>query len=86
MRFRLTRHAEEEMVRRGIPPALLDAVLERPEQVVAAYGEKKAYQSKLDFGGGKMFLLRVIVDERQDPATVITVYRTSKVKKYWSQP
>jgi hypothetical protein len=30
-----------------------------------------------------MFLLRAIVDYRVDPAVVITVYRTSKIDKYW---
>jgi len=44
---------------------------------------RKVYQSKFDFGGGRMFLLRAIVDDRADPAVVITVYRTSKIDKYW---
>jgi len=44
---------------------------------------KKAYQSQLDFGGGRVFLLRVIVDDTIDPAVVVTVYRTKKIAKYW---
>jgi hypothetical protein len=47
---------------------------------------RKAYQSQLDFGGGKIFLLRAIVDEATDPAIVITVYRTRKIGKYWRAP
>jgi hypothetical protein len=50
---------------------------------LAERGGKKAYQSQLDFGGGKIFLLRAIVDETVDPAMVVTVYRTSKISKYW---
>ena len=83
MRFRLSTHAEQELRRRSIPRRLLDAVLDRPQQVVAAFKGRKAYQSKLDFGGGRIFLLRAIVDDRLDPALVITVYRTNKIDKYW---
>jgi hypothetical protein len=32
MDFRLSRHAEWEMARRGIPLALVQAVMEHPEQ------------------------------------------------------
>jgi len=46
-------------------------------------GEKKAYQSQVDFGQGKVFLLRAIVNDSVDPAVVITAYRTSKISKYW---
>jgi hypothetical protein len=52
MNFRLSRHAEEELIHRAIPRHLLDAVLREPQQVVPASGGRKAYQSKLDFGGG----------------------------------
>jgi len=44
---------------------------------------KKVYQSKVDFGEGKIFLIRAVVDDTIIPATVVTVYRTSKIAKYW---
>jgi hypothetical protein len=81
--FKLSRHVKEEMERRSIPLSLLESVLGNPQQVLPERGGKKAYQSQLDFGGGKIFLLRVIVDETVDPAIVVTVYRTSKISKYW---
>ncbi len=65
------------------------------EQVVPAKRGKKAYQSQLSFSDGRMFLVRGIVDDRmsdsatadREPATVITVYRSTKVRKYWrSEP
>jgi len=40
MIYRLSNHAREEMDRRGIPAGLLDSVMERPGQVVPAYGGK----------------------------------------------
>lgn len=82
MRFRLSDHAKQELVRRGIPVEALESVLQRPEQVVSEPGGRKAHQSRVDFRG-TMFLVRAIVDDRPDPAVVITVYRTSKIGKYW---
>ena len=55
------------MERRSIPLTMLESVLENPQQVLPERGGKKAYQSQLDFGGGKIFLLRAIVDETVDP-------------------
>lgn len=83
MNFKLSRHVKEEMERRAIPSPLLESVLQHPQQVVPERRGKKAYQSQLDFGGGKLFLLRAIVDETVDPAIVVTIYRTSKISKYW---
>jgi hypothetical protein len=61
---------------------LADSVLEHPQQVVEEMEGLKAYQSKVDFGTGRMYLLRTIVDEGIDPAAVVTVHRTSKIAKY----
>ena len=83
MTYRLSNHAREEMDRRGIPADLLDSVMERPGQVVPAYGGKSAYQSQMRFDDGKMYLLRAIVDETGSPVKVVTVYRTSRTGKYW---
>ncbi len=83
MTFRYSRHAEEEMVRRGIPRALADGVLRRPQQIVPERGSRKAYQSKVTFDDGQCFLLRLIIDDAIDPAVVVTAYRTSRIEKYW---
>ena len=83
MKFKISQHASDEMLRRAIPSSLLDSVLYKTQQVVSEYGGKKAYQSMVDFGEGKIFLLRAIVDDTVEPAKVITVYRTSKISKYW---
>jgi hypothetical protein len=74
------------MTRRGIPLALVQAVMEQPEQrVVDESGTGRwIYQSRLRFEDGKMCLLRVVVDEEEQQPLVITAYRTSKVEKYWS--
>ena len=42
------------------------------------------YQSRIVWGEpSKGYLLRVVVDVDRDPPEVVTVYRTSKVEKYW---
>jgi hypothetical protein len=85
VRYTLSRHAQQEIERRRIPLGLLEAVLEKPDQVILERGVAKAFQSKCDIGG-KMFLLRVMVDDSLDPAVVVTAYRTTKIEKYWGKP
>ncbi len=82
MNFRFSKHAENELVLRRIPRGFVEAVLLQPQQIVPERPPKKAYQSKVDFGG-KTFLLRVIVDDTIEPAIVVTLYRTKKINKYW---
>ena len=83
--FRYSRHAEEELLRRGISREIADTVLRNPEQIVAERVPRRAYQSRVDFGGGRFFLVRLIVDDTANPAVVVTAYRTSKIDKYWRQ-
>jgi hypothetical protein len=82
MKFTMTKHASQEMERRSIQNSLVESVLDNPEQVVPEGEGLRAYQSRLYFGG-KLYLVRVIVNDEVDPARVVTVYRTSKVHKYW---
>jgi len=86
MKFHVSKHANEESERRDITPEILEAVLENPDQIVEEYEGKKAYQSKIDSGSGKIYLVRAIVKEYSDNAVVVTVYRTSKIDKYWRIP
>ncbi len=44
----------------------------------------KVYQSRLELGDPpKTYLFRVFVDVDRQPPDVVTVYRTSKIEKYW---
>lgn len=83
MIFRLSPHAEWQLARRRIPLELLEQVLHRPEQAIAESGGKRILQSRLAFPDGKVLLLRAVVVEDKDPPVVVTVYRTSKIAKYW---
>jgi hypothetical protein len=80
--YQISDHAREEAERRGIPLDLLQTVMEAPGQIVAAHSNRQAYQSKVLMDDG-VYVVRAIV-EMTDPLTVVTVYRTSKIEKYWS--
>lgn len=80
--FVLSRHAREELERRGIRREMLDEVLTRPEQIVPGHAGLTVYQSRVAFGA-QPYLLRAVVDLTRNPALVITAYRTSKIAKYW---
>jgi hypothetical protein len=80
----LTDHARLEMQRRGITEADVAAVLTAPEQSEGVRPGRCVYQSRMTFDdSSKVYLLRVFVDMDREPPEVVTVYRTSKVQKYW---
>jgi hypothetical protein len=81
--YEFSDHALREMARRSIPRAVVEAILSAPEQVVAGREGRTVYQSRIDNDEGKRYLVRVVVDGTRITALVITVYRTSKVQKYW---
>ena len=83
MNFVVSRHAEEELVRRQIPDLWLKSVLENPEQRIRQSGGQEILQSRVVSANGKMYLMRAVVAADKDPPVVITVYRTSKIDKYW---
>ena len=86
MNFRLSTHAEWEMTRRGIRRELVEAVMDQPEQrlVDESRAGRWIYQSRLAFEDGKIYLVRVVVDEDEEPPAIVTAYRTCKIEKYWS--
>lgn len=85
MRFQISEHALEEMKRRELSNDLVDSILKDPQQIVDEYGNRKAFQSIINLGTGKDYLVRVIVNDTLDPAKVVTVYKTSRINKYWRQ-
>jgi hypothetical protein len=84
MDFVLTDHAEEEARRRQIPPEWIESTMAQPEQVVPGLNGRKVFQSRI-VADGKTYLVRLVVEDWHQPPIIVTVYRTSKVEKYWSQ-
>ncbi len=86
--YKLTDHARFEMTCRRIGEDEIAQVLSAPEQSEPVRPGRKVYQSRMTKGEPpKTYLLRVFVDVDRQPPEVVTVYRTSKISKYWrSEP
>ena len=80
--YDLSDHVRKEIARRRIPLTVVESVLTAPQQKVPEHGQVVCYQSKIDINR-KEYLVRVMVNENMTPAKVVTVYRTSKIRKYW---
>lgn len=84
LNFVFTDHALQEMARRQITQEDVRTVLAKPEQMEMVRDDRAVYQSRLEMGDPlKTYLLRVFVDIEPVPPFVVTVYRTSKIEKYW---
>jgi hypothetical protein len=80
----LTDHARFEMQRRAISEADVATVMALPEQREQVRAWRYVYQSRIDVRvPPRIYLVRVFVDIDRVPWEVVTVYRTSKVGKYW---
>jgi hypothetical protein len=83
-RYLITDHARFEMNRRGISEELVHSVLRAAEQTIEVRPGRIVLQSKTTMQiSGLEYLVRVFVDVDRDPTEVVTVYRTSKIEKYW---
>ena len=58
-------------------------MLATPEQQIDESGGKIVLQSRFTGSHGKMYLVRAIVAIDKEPPVVVTMYRTSKIQKYW---
>ena len=84
LEFVFTDHAMIEMARREINQEDVKAVLAGPEQTEMVRDGRAVYQAKRDMDKQpKTYILRVFVDIDRKPPYVVTVYRTSKIEKYW---
>ncbi|MDP2639091.1 MAG: DUF4258 domain-containing protein [Betaproteobacteria bacterium] len=78
-------HALDQARRRGVDKATLDRVADRPEQVVPVRPGREVRQSRIPGTEGTPYLVRVFVDIAGSEETVVTVYKTSKIAKYWRE-
>jgi hypothetical protein len=81
----ITDHANQQMSRRGIGIDVVRAILRDPEQVIEVRPERVVLQSQVKIDNRSQ-LVRVFIDIDASPMRVVTVYRTSKIDKYWSRP
>ncbi len=77
-------HARFELHRRGISEEDVRRVLKAPQQCSFVRPGRCVYQSKISMSQpAKEYVLRVFVDVDRPVAEVVTIYRTSKIEKYW---
>lgn len=70
------------MKRRRLDLAEVEAVLSSPAQIVKEHDGIVCYQSPVTHVT-KKYLLRVMVNDTVEPKVVVTIYKTSKLNKYW---
>lgn len=81
--FRISKHAKEQMDERGISEQMVFDIIQNPAQTVPE-DDTLIYQSIRFFvEEGRDYLGRVFVNIVKEPHLVITVYRTSRIEKYW---
>jgi len=72
------------MARRGLSRQSVARVLAAPEQTWEVRPGRRLFPSREVVGDPRRaYLVRVFVDLDRDPPEVVTVYRTSRVAKYW---
>jgi hypothetical protein len=72
------------MARRRLSQQTVDLVLIAPEQRLEVRPGRVVLQSRVRAGTlGRIYLVRVFVDMNTSPPEVVTLYRTSRVTKYW---
>ena len=81
-RWTLTSHARDEAARRGIAIAVIESILQSPDQRFPVRTGRDVVQSRILFGR-RVYLVRVFVDVDRDPPEVETAYRSSRIGKYW---
>ena len=80
----ITEHARFEAQRRGIDLTLVLSTVEHPQQKIPSKKKRLVLQSRYyDKMADKEMLLRVIVESAASELKVVSVYRTSKIDKYW---
>lgn len=82
----ITPHARIEMERRALDESVVRRVLESPEQEEVVRPGRLVLQSRVSIGvPARTYLVRLFVDVDRRPPEVVTVYRTSKITKYWKE-
>lgn len=83
MKIAITGHALFEAKRRDISEELISWVVNDPQQKLRSKKERVIQNKYYDQSENKEMLLRIIGTEISGTFTVITVYKTSKISKYW---
>jgi len=79
MKFVFSKQALAQMELRTISKNTVEEILSHPQQIKEEEGAK-VYQSVVEKG---RYLIRIFVNDKKRPNVIITVYKTSKISKYY---
>ena len=79
-----SKHAHEQMIRRNIDYDTVLSVVSQPDQTVADDEDPAIIicQSPVK-ENEQMFLLRVFINKNIQPNVIVTLYKTTKISKYY---
>lgn len=77
-------HAREQMIRRSINQDTVLSVVTQPDQKIADMEDPAIviYQSLIK-ENVHLFLLRIFVNKDKQPNVIVTLYKTTKIAKYY---
>ena len=81
MHYKFSLHAKEQLINRRIDKNLAETVLDNPDRILKRDECLSIFQKSIK-EGNRTYLYRVFVNTCKDPKLIITVYKTSKLKKY----
>ena len=76
-------HAKQRLLERSIDSKIVLLTIKEPEQTFTKGKFKVLHRRYYETGHRKHYLLRVFVDEGAREIIVYSVYKTSKIGKYW---
>ena len=79
-------HAELELEERQISREMALQVVRAPQEKVPGHSGRWVYQSRFfDTVHSQEMLLRVVIEEREGQLLIVSIYKTSKIDKYWQE-
>lgn len=81
MEFAYSKHALEQMHIRGISKDTVSLIMANPLGIFHN-GQEKVYHG-ITYTNNKRYLIRIFVNVSKQPPLIKTVYRTSKIDKYY---
>ena len=82
MIYTFSNHSIERLEERQIPKVVVEEILMNPDEIIENHDGLTIFQGIKTFEDSKNYLVRIYVNTEVDPSLVVTVIRTTKIKKY----
>ena len=82
--FTFSKHAEEQLIKRSLNRNIIESIILNPEQMlINGYDTNISIYQSIVKEDDKLFLYRVFVNTQLLPNVIVTLYRTTKIDKYY---